>query len=141
MIYLTFEDLKRVIQERDLEALTQGDDSLLDDGELSAIEEMTSYLSIRHDCAQVFDIAHKKQLVAMYLCDIMLYHLFSRISPRNVPELRENRYSSAIRWLTKIADGALNADLPTYEVGENEEDTTSLLRFGSSKLEKQDNHF
>lgn len=47
--------------------------------------------------------------------DITLYHLHSRISPRNIPDLRVKRYDDALRWLRQISDGSLTADLPLIQ--------------------------
>lgn len=63
---------------------------------------------------------NRNQLIVMYLLDITLYHLHARINPRNVPDLRKDRYDGnretqtlgAIGWLKKIAKGDINADLP-----------------------------
>jgi hypothetical protein len=63
---------------------------------------------------------NRNQLIVMYLIDITLYHLHSRINPRNIPDLRSIRYDGnnatqnggAIAWLKRVAGGELNADLP-----------------------------
>jgi len=63
---------------------------------------------------------NRNQQIVMYLIDITLYHLHSRINPRNVPELRAIRYDGmnalqtggAIGWLKKVASGDITADLP-----------------------------
>lgn len=63
---------------------------------------------------------NRNQQVVMYLIDCVLYHLHSRISPRNIPDLRAIRYDGnnafqsggVIGWLKKIASGDITADLP-----------------------------
>ena len=47
----------------------------------------------------------RDQLIMMWLIDISLYHLHSRIAPRNVPDLRSHRYNEAIRQLEAAAKG------------------------------------
>lgn len=62
----------------------------------------------------------RNQQIVLYLLDITLYHLHSRINPRNIPDLRKERYDGnspnqtggAIGWLKKVASGDINADLP-----------------------------
>jgi len=64
---------------------------------------------------------NRNQQIVMYLLDITLYHLHSRINPRNVPDLRKERYDGnnatqnggAIAWLKRCASGDLTADLPS----------------------------
>lgn len=65
---------------------------------------------------------NRNQQVVLFLLDITLYHLHSRINPRNVPDLRKERYNGnsptdsggAIGWLKSVAHGNVNADLPEY---------------------------
>jgi phage gp36-like protein len=47
----------------------------------------------------------------MYFVDITLYHIHSRINPRNIPELRSFRYEEAVKWLKAVASGDVTADL------------------------------
>lgn len=63
---------------------------------------------------------NRNPLIVMRLIDITLFHIHSRISPRNVPDLRRQRYDGdspaqiggAIGWLKQIAEGKVNVDLP-----------------------------
>jgi chitodextrinase len=63
---------------------------------------------------------NRNQQIVMYLIDITLYHLHSRINPRNVPDLRKERYDGngpnqtggAVGWLKKVCSGDVNADIP-----------------------------
>lgn len=62
---------------------------------------------------------NRNQQILMYLIDITLYHLHSRINPRNIPEVRMIRYDGnnalqtggAIGWLKRVASGDITADL------------------------------
>lgn len=64
---------------------------------------------------------NRNQQIVMYLIDITLYHLHSRINPRNIPELRAIRYDGnnatqnggAIGWLKMVASGTVTADIPS----------------------------
>jgi hypothetical protein len=49
------------------------------------------------------------------VADIALYHLHSRIAPRNVPELRLRRSTEARAWLTACATGAVTPTLPLLQ--------------------------
>lgn len=63
---------------------------------------------------------NRNQLIVMRLIDITLFHLHSRINPRNIPDLRKERYDGnspaqvggAIGWLKQIVNGDFNVDLP-----------------------------
>lgn len=56
----------------------------------------------------------RNPLIKNLLIDIMLYHLHSRINPRNIPELRVLRYQSTLDTLKNIAKGIISIDLPTH---------------------------
>ena len=50
--------------------------------------------------------------MVMYLCDVSLFHLHSRIAPRNIPDLRVKRYEAAIMWFKMCAVGDVTPELP-----------------------------
>lgn len=66
---------------------------------------------------------NRNALIVQYLLDITLYHLHSRINPRNIPDLRKERYNGndpmdrggAIGYLKAVASGDVNCDLPTID--------------------------
>lgn len=57
---------------------------------------------------------NRSQQLVMYCIDIVLYHVHSRISPRNIPQLRMDRYDGAIQWLKEAGgqDTAITAAIP-----------------------------
>jgi len=57
---------------------------------------------------------NRNQQIKTYMIDITLYHLHSRINPRNVPDFRIARRDDAIGWLKMISKGQITADLPVY---------------------------
>jgi phage gp36-like protein len=66
--------------------------------------------------------------VKMYVIDLTLYHIHSRINPRNIPDLRLNRRDEAVKWLVMISKGDITVDLPER----NEEDKTGYrIAWGS----------
>lgn len=55
------------------------------------------------------------QMVSFFI-DVVLYHLHSRIAPRNIPDLRVKRYDDAIRWLKEVSKGNhVTADIPLIQ--------------------------
>lgn len=59
---------------------------------------------------------NRNQELVMYCIDIALYHLHSRIAPRNIPELRVKRYDDAIAKLKNYAKGDdVTLDLPRIQ--------------------------
>lgn len=76
----------------------------------------------------------RNQQLVNYCIDITLYHVHSRISPRNIPELRVKRYDDAIKWLKGAAQGTyITADLPLVQPKQG-----MRIRFGgNTKVQNQ----
>jgi hypothetical protein len=70
---------------------------------------------------------NRSQQLLTFLIDITLYHLHSRISPRNIPELRVKRYDDAIRWLKAVGKGDVTANLPLLKPAQG-----SRIRYGGN---------
>lgn len=78
----------------------------------------------------------RNQQLVTYMTDIALYHLHSRIAPRNIPDLRVKRYDDSIAWLKQCAKGDdITADLPKIQPIQGMRN-----RYGSI-LPKQNNNF
>lgn len=58
---------------------------------------------------------NRDQQMVMYLIDLTLYHVHTRIAPRNIPELRVKRYDDAICWLKMCAKGEVTPALPIIQ--------------------------
>lgn len=77
---------------------------------------------------------NRSQLILMYAIDIALYHLHSRVAPRNIPELRIDRYADAIAWMKRAGKGEVTVDLPKIQPAQG-----NAYRFGSNV--KQNNSY
>lgn len=69
----------------------------------------------------------RNQQLVTYLLDISLYHLHSRITPRNVPEIRQIRYESAIKWLKMAGKGDVTAGMIKFQPAQGK-----TIRFGGN---------
>ena len=54
-------------------------------------------------------------MLKMFTGDIALYHLHSRINPRNIPSLRAQRRDEATKWLEGIKKGDVMPDFQKLE--------------------------
>lgn len=73
----------------------------------------------------------RNPLIKMHLVDMTLYHLHSRINPRNIPDFRIARRDDCIKWLEMVASGKITVDLPIIEP---EEDQVGLkVKWGSNE--------
>lgn len=131
MVFLTETDFNDQIKGEILDAVTGNSNTLLDSAELKAIAQMTAALNVRYDCAAIFSATgnNRNQAVVMYLVDIVLYHLHSRINPGQVPQLRNDRYTDAVKWMEMVARGQFQPDLPLP--GGADEGTKLDVQYGS----------
>jgi hypothetical protein len=49
------------------------------------------------------------------IIDITLYDLHSIINPRNIPQLRQDRYTGSVEFLKDVVRGKMNMDLPSFK--------------------------
>ncbi len=61
----------------------------------------------------------------MYLLDICLYHIHCRIAPNNIPQIRLERYDTAIKWLDMARKGNVSPNLPIIQPRQG-----NRIRFG-----------
>lgn len=113
-MFLNKKDCELVIKEDHLDMLVHDNTGMLDEALLTAQSEQESYLAARFDVASIYAATGnlRHPLLKMYMTDMALYHLHSRISPRSIPQLRFERYERAIKWLKMVAAGELTPDLP-----------------------------
>ncbi len=144
MSFLTPDDYGLQIRQELRDLVTDGSSTLLEDAGLAAQVEMESYLRGRYDLDAVFSAtgADRNRQVVMYLVDMALYHLHSRQNPRNVPQIRQDRYDQVISWLKMARKGELSVGLPPLPATEPDGTPTpgSILPRGGS-LPKQRNTF
>lgn len=128
MAYLNDSDFDLTIQDSNLQQIISSNEAIRQQAELVAIGEARSYLIQKYQFDTELELtgeARDPQLVN-YLCDLTLYHLHSRISPRNIPQLRQDRYDNAITWLKMCATGDVTPKLLEYEVPQK------MIRWGST---------
>lgn len=175
MIYLTALDLKSLIKDEHLSIINQSDNDILKNMEITAKDEMCSYLADRYNTDKIFidvspwsgtknyvigdhayDATNKKvrkakqdhtnqpinsdtywedgddrnKAIVMYLADMTIYHLYSSINPRNIPELRGIRYDAAKQWLRDVARLIVNPELPTLTEAT---DRVSQITYGGNQ--------
>ena len=137
MNFLIQDDFDKLIRQDVLDRVTQNDAGILYDAELAAIAEMQSYLAVRFDVANIFNRTgtERNALLVMYLTDMLLYHIHSRINPRQIPNLRAIRYEAAIKWLEMVAAGKLSPNLPG--IASPDESQTGTVSYTGPK--KRDN--
>lgn len=130
-MFLNEDDYKAQLKEQALDALTGYNNNVRTDVELKAQAEMESYLRERYDIVQIFSATGdaRNALIKMFMVDIAVYHLFCAIAPRNIPQIRLDRYNAAIKWLDMVRRGQISPGLPAVQ-GNNASTGSSI--FGSN---------
>lgn len=105
--FINPEDYDASIHQEILDSLIRSDKQIIEICEDRAIAEMRGYLSARYDCSKVFSAQgeDRNQLVLMMAIDIAIYHIFSIHNPRNMSQIRVDRYERAIEWLKGVRKG------------------------------------
>lgn len=131
--FITPEDYDASIHQEILDAVIRSDRQIVEICEDRAIAQMRGYLSARYDCDRVFSAEGEKrnQLVLMIALDIAIYHIFSIHNPRNMSQIRVDRYERAVEWLKGVRSGDISVDgLP--EVEEEAKNAASQFRMRSN---------
>lgn len=130
-MFLLEDDYKAQLKEQALDALTGYNNHVRMDVETKAQAEMESYLRERYDVAVIFSTEgnDRNPLIKMFMVDIAVYHLFCAIAPRNIPQIRLDRYNSAIKWLDMVRKGQISPALPALQATNS---TTNNSIFGSN---------
>lgn len=123
-----------------LKVLQQSDPDKRRMAELSAQEEISSYLRSRYDVETTFaaTAAERNSQIVMYYCDIALYHMSSWLPGRMGFEIREKRYETAMKWLDKVQAGKVIPALPTITGPAGEEDYNNPIRYGAGQKNNYD---
>lgn len=143
MSFLLPADYGPQIRQEILSLVTDGDTTLLDAAGLAAQAEMESYLRGRFDVEAIFAATGpaRSAVLVLYLVDLALYHLHSRQNPRNVPQIRQDRYDHAIEWLKMARKGSISTGLPPEPLTEPDgsvDPTSTAPRGGSLPKLKND---
>lgn len=131
--FITQEDYDASIHQEILDSLIRSDRQIIEICEDRAIAEMRGYLSARYDCDKIFTAegGKRNQLVLMMALDIAIYHIFCVHNPRNMSQIRTDRYERAVEWLKGVRKGDISVDgLP--EVGQAEKDAAAQFQIRSN---------
>lgn len=120
LAFLTETDFDVQVKEEILTLL--GTNGTIEKAERMAIDQVKAHISGRYDTAVIFDKKDDDRdfYLVMIIIDMILYHLWAKKAPRQIPEYRDKRYTDALSWLTDIGTGKIRTDLPqlpsdTYE--------------------------
>lgn len=131
MTFLTDADFELSIRADQLDKITKSNPALLSVAVNVALDEVSSYLAARYDLDATFTAVgdDRNIMLVTRLVDMALYHLYSRISPNNIPDLRRDRYLEATDLFKGAQKGNRFLSLPVKPI----EDQSNYFLFGSTK--------
>jgi len=115
MGFLVDADYKMHIKDEIMSTVLGADAAtILTDAERKAQAQLTSVLNVRYDVPAIFAATGESRNaeIVMYMVDMVIYHVHSRISPGQVPDNVKARYQDALDWIKMVAAGKLEPDLP-----------------------------
>lgn len=113
MAYLNTTDYNLQISDVNIQQIINSNEAVRDQANLLAVAEVRSYLIQKYDIDLELTKTGSNRDAQMLstIIDVALFHLHSRIAPRNIPELRQTRYENAIMWLNQCAKGEVTPAL------------------------------
>lgn len=123
--FIHLNDYDATVHREILDAVTRSDTSIIEICEDRAVSEMRGYMSARYDCNAIFGATveettdadgivhktdHRHPLILMMAIDIAVYHLFCIHNPRNMSDIRRERYKRAVEWLQQVAKCQITID-------------------------------
>jgi phage gp36-like protein len=132
MNFLVDTDFDAVLKAQLKASIITANSDSADQAERYAIAQITSYLAGRFDTVNIFNKTgtSRNDIIVMYCVDMCLNHLYTTISPQNIPQYVSNRYKEAIDWFKMVANNQLNPDLPVLDT----EPTGSFRVGGETKV-------
>ena len=116
-MYLEPSEMQSKLYDYQLEQITGGNEALVTVAIEAAIEEASSYLSLRYDVEKVFS-AKGTDRNAHLLSVVKTLALWQIIQLANVDMLYDkvaNEYKMATDWLNRVSRGRVNPNLPTVK--------------------------
>ena len=128
--FINQSDYDASIHSEILDAVTRGDEAIVEICEDRAIAQMRSYLSARYDCNAIFSARgdERNPLILMMAIDIAIYHIFCAHNPQKLSQMRQDRYDRAVEWLRQVSESKLSiADAPTLPEEQQAKNATILM--------------
>lgn len=118
-------------REEEINQIIDDDDSILDEAEEEAIDEVRSFLFQRYDVDTIFALtgAARPKAVVRWVKHLVMYNIYSRTSEDNMPDDVLSNYERTLEILQQLESGDRAAELPRLE--EEEDVPKTKFRWGS----------
>lgn len=131
--FITKADYRASMKVGNLDAMLEGDDTLLEEAESTAVSQIKDYLFQQYDTDAIFSKigTDRHPYLVRCCCNIVVKILWERLA-METPERVTKNYNDTLDYLERLADGKMTADLPA-KVTDTETNTPyTVTRWGSS---------
>lgn len=118
MAFLSKSDLEKSITADMLNAVLDGNDTLIDQMCDEAVGKMKERLNGKFDVDTIFAATgtNRHPVVLAYAKDLTIYMLWKITDPLGIPSLRKDAYKEAMDWLNDCMSGKIATTLPPASV-------------------------
>lgn len=132
--YLTKEELKTVSPITVIDAITDTDETIVNEIVEENIEIIKSFLAI-YDVQDIFSrrASQRHKIVLKYLKDMVVHDIYMIHARAQINEALRDRYQGAMMWLEKIGKGHITPELPRVDQDQDGEPDTAFRGKSFSK--------
>ena len=137
-MYVTTSEITTHLGVEQIEAISDGDETMLTAAIDAATQEAKGYLKAYDIAAELAKTgAERNALLVIFVKDIAVWHFVNICHVNTSLDLRQDRYERAIAWLKAVQKGDVLPDLNTIE---NTEGEANNLPYKFSSNTKRSNH-
>lgn len=135
-MYIETTELTTHLGAEQIEAISDGDSTMLQAAIDAAIVEAKGYLSAFHIEGELLKTgAARNALLVIFAKDIAVWHFVNICNVNTSMELRQDRYERAVAWLRAVQKGEVKPSLPELPTDEQ----AAIITYSSNT--KRNNHY
>jgi phage gp36-like protein len=137
-MYLLPQEITTHLGAHQIEAISDGDETMLLAAIDAAVQEAKSYLKAYDITAEMqAQGSERNALLLIFIKDIAVWHFVNICNVNTRMELRQDRYERAVAWLKAVQRGEVLPDLPAI-IDNNGDD--NKLPYKVTSNNKRNNH-
>lgn len=136
-MYISSTELTTHLGVEQIEAISDGDETMLTAALDAAVQEAKSYLKAYDIAAELAKTGSQRNaLLVIFIKDIAVWHFINICRVNTSLELRQDRYERAVTWLKAVQRGEVLPDITKVEV----EGVDNSLPYKVTSNPKRTNH-
>lgn len=137
-MYLSPNEINTHLGVEQIEAISDGDETMLTAAIDAAIAEAKGYLRAYDISAELSKSGNERNaLLVIFVKDIAVWHFVNICHVNTSLDLRQDRYERAVSWLKAVQKGEVLPDFPALESADGE---ANNLPYKVTSNQKRTNH-